>query len=242
MIWYDMKYKPRAYIKLTRGGWGSPQKAQQSSDSCRVTALKWTGWAPPDSVWQLQGRQQRFTDWTDRTVVMRHVRVEQERGEQQGARWTQIIPNFLGLWTYQRGRHSTQSGYLEVQWKAYRNAHRKWQDVCCGKLSLPKMAITTLVPVHAFLESHYSPIKWQSLCSFLLNVGRSLWLPPKQNALEGHAVASKARLEKAMQPLLLSLGTLVLGAQSCQLGCPRLHAARSPQQSMWRNHTENYRH
>lgn len=164
----------------------------------------------PAVIWQLQGDSVKM-DWlsTSRLCVAASREAAETHwlnwlnssdeaykgwageGEQQGARWTQIISNFLELWTHQRGRHFTQSGYLEVQWKAYRNAHRKWQDVCSGKLSSPKMAITTLVAVHAFLESHYSPIKWQSLCSFLLNVGRPLWLPPKQNALEGHAVASK---------------------------------------------------
>ena len=113
------------------------------------------------------------------------------------------------IWTHQTGRHFTQSRYLEVQRKAYKKAHRKWQDVCYGKLSFSKMAITTLAAVHAFLESHYSPIKWQSLCSFLLNVGRPSWLPPKQNAVEGHVVASKARLQKATQLLLISLDTCV---------------------------------
>lgn len=117
-------------------------KAQQSSDSCRVTVLN--GLA--EHLQTLCGSfgeaaEIHWLNWSNSSDEA--WAVEQERWAAGGPA-NQIIPNFLGLWTYQRGRHPLQSGYLEVQWKAYRNAHRKWQDVCYGKLSLPKMAITTL--------------------------------------------------------------------------------------------------
>lgn len=45
-----------------------------------------------------------------------------------------------------------------------------------GKLYFPKMASTTRAVLHAFLESSLprTRMKWQSLCSLLVNVGRHL--------------------------------------------------------------------
>lgn len=63
-----------------------------------------------------------------------------------------------------------------------------------GKLYFPKMASTTRAVLHAFLESSLprTHMKWQSLCSFLVNVGRHLWLLP--NRCSGSVATCPPRL------------------------------------------------